>query len=70
MWAVVRTNALLNRNHWRTFPGISARRVHVSRPLAFTVTSAGTVDPISQPKLKEGWLYIDSVFPIRIGTWE
>jgi hypothetical protein len=70
MWAVVRTSALLNRNRWRTIASTSARRIDVSRFAAFTSISAGTVNPISQPKLKEGWLYIDSVFPIRIGTWE
>jgi hypothetical protein len=71
MKAVVRTSALLNRNYWRSFATTSARRIDASRPAAFIVTeSAGTVNTVSPPNLKEGWLYIDSVFPIRIGMWE
>jgi len=66
----VRTSALLNRNHWRTFASTSARRIDASGSVTPTATTAGTVNPILPPKLKEGWLYIDTVFPIRLGTWE
>ena len=67
----MRTSALLTRNHWRTFASTSARRIDASGSVAPAVTStAGTVNPISPPELKEGWLYIDTVFPIRLGTWE
>lgn len=70
MKAAVRSSALLTRNHWRTFANTSARRIDAPGPVASTATAAGTVNPISPPNLKEGWLYIDTVFPIRIGAWE
>ena len=70
MKAVVRTSALLTRNRWRTFASSSARRIDASASVTPAASNAGTVNPISPPKLKEGWLYIDTVFPIRIGTWE
>ena len=70
MKAVVRTSALLTRNHWRSFAITSARRTDASGPAACAATTAGMVNPTSPPKLKEGWLYIDTIFPIRIGTWE
>ena len=70
MRAVVRTSGLLARNHWRTFASTSARRTDVSGPAPSAATIAGTVNPISPPRLKEGLLYIDTVFPLRIATWE
>jgi len=66
----VRTSALLARNHWRAFSNTSVRRIDASRPVACVASTAGTVNPISPPNLKEGWLYIDTVFPIRLVTWE
>lgn len=67
----MRTSVLLTRNHWRTFASTSARRIDASGPTPpARDTTAGVVNPISPTMLKEGWLYIDTVFPIRIGTWE
>ena len=66
----MRTSALLTRNHWRTVASTSARRIDASGSVAPAVTAAGAMNPISPQKLKEGWLYIDTVFPIRFGTWE
>jgi len=74
MRAVVRTSALLTRNYWRTIANPFVRRIDTSGPVAPAAAATGTVNPtvnpISPPKLKEGWLYIDTVFPIRLGTWE
>jgi hypothetical protein len=70
MKAVVRTSALFTRNHWRTFASTSARRIDGPEPVAPAATTAGTVNPISPSNLKEGWLFIDTVFPVRIVTWE
>jgi len=70
MKAVVRTGALFTRNHWRTFASTSARRLDAPGPVAPAATAAGTVNPTSPPDLKEGWLYIDTVFPVPIGGWE
>lgn len=70
MKAVVRTSALFSRNRWRTFANTTARRVDTPEPVAPAAATAGTVNPISPPNLKEGWLYVDTVFPVRIATWE
>ena len=70
MKAVVRTSALFSRNRWRTFASTTARRIDTPELVAPAAAAAGTVNPISPPGLKDGWLYVDTVFPVRIATWE
>lgn len=67
MKAVVRTGALLTRNHWRTFASTTARRIDSAEPVTSATAAASTVKPMS---MKEGWLYVDTVFPVRIASWE
>jgi hypothetical protein len=57
MRAITRTSGLLSRNGHRSLSISSVRRANIAEQDA-----PGT--------LREGRIYVDSVFPIRLAVWE